>query len=98
MVDQYYNMREIIEPEFHIVKLAIKAMNAVGVTPKIVPIRGGTDGAKLSYMGIPCPNLFAGGHNFHSKYEFIPIKSMEKAVQVIVKIAELNAKQKKISS
>jgi tripeptide aminopeptidase len=98
MVDQYYNMREIIEPEFHIVKLAIKAMKAAGVTPKIVPIRGGTDGAKLSYMGIPCPNLFAGGHNFHSKYEYIPIKSMEKAVQVIVKIAELNARKKKKSS
>ncbi len=97
MVDQYYNMKEIVEPEFHIVKLAIKAMNAVGVTPKIVPIRGGTDGAKLSYMGIPCPNLFTGGHNFHSKYEFIPIKSMEKAVQVIVKIAELNTKKTKKS-
>ncbi|UCH14858.1 MAG: peptidase T [Bacteroidales bacterium] len=95
MIDQYYNMREIIEPEFHIVKLAIKAMNAAGVSPKIVPIRGGTDGAKLSYMGIPCPNIFAGGHNFHSKYEFIPIKSMEKSVKVIVKIAELNAKQNK---
>jgi len=95
MVDQYYNMREIIEPEFHIVKLAVKAMNAVDVIPKIVPIRGGTDGAKLSYMGIPCPNLFAGGHNFHSKYEYIPIKSMEKAVQVIVKITELNAKKDK---
>ncbi len=97
MVDQYYNMKEIVEPKFHIVKLAIKAMNAVGVTPKIVPIRGGTDGAKLSYMGIPCPNLFTGGHNFHSKYEFIPIKSMEKAVQVIVKIAELNTKKTKKS-
>ena len=93
MVDQYYNMREIIEPQFDIVKLAIKAMNAVGVSPKIIPIRGGTDGAKLSYMGLPCPNIFAGGHNFHSKYEYIPIKSMEKAVDVIAKIAELNAKK-----
>jgi tripeptide aminopeptidase len=98
MVDQYYNMREIIEPKYHIIKLAIKAMNAASVTPKIVPIRGGTDGAKLSYMGLPCPNIFTGGHNFHSKYEFIPIKSMEKAVQVIVKIAELNARKKKKSS
>jgi tripeptide aminopeptidase len=93
MVDQYYNMREIIEPRFDIVKLAIKAMNAVGVPPKIIPIRGGTDGAKLSYLGLPCPNIFAGGHNFHSKYEYIPIKSMEKSVEVIVKIAELNAKK-----
>jgi tripeptide aminopeptidase len=93
MVDQYYNMREIIEPQFDIIKLAINAMNAVGVPPKIVPIRGGTDGAKLSYMGLPCPNIFAGGHNFHSKYEYIPIKSMEKAVEVIAKIAELNAKK-----
>ncbi len=93
MVDQYYNMREIIEPRFDIISLAIKAMNAAGVSPKIVPIRGGTDGAKLSYMGLPCPNIFAGGHNFHSKYEYVPIKSMEKAVEVIVKIAELNAVQ-----
>jgi len=93
MVDQYYNMREIIELRYDIVNLAIKAMNAAGVAPKIVPIRGGTDGAKLSYMGLPCPNIFAGGHNFHSKYEYIPIKSMEKAVEVIVKIAELNAAQ-----
>jgi tripeptide aminopeptidase len=95
MVDQYYNMREIIESNFHIVKLAIRAMEEVGVTPKVVPIRGGTDGSKLSYMGLPCPNIFAGGHNFHSKYEFIPIKSMAKAVEVIVKICELNATQKK---
>lgn len=95
MVDQYYNMREIIESNFHIVKLAIKAIEEVGVTPKVVPIRGGTDGSKLSYMGLPCPNIFAGGHNFHSKYEFIPIKSMAKAVEVIVKICELNAIQKK---
>jgi tripeptide aminopeptidase len=98
MVDQYYNMREIIETKFHIINLAKKAMNAAGVKPKIVPIRGGTDGAKLSYMGLPCPNIFTGGHNFHSKYEFIPVKSMEKAVQVIVKIAELNARQNKKSS
>ncbi len=92
MVDQYYNMREKVEPVFHVVELALKAMNEAGVTPKVKPIRGGTDGARLSYMGLPCPNIFSGGHNFHSRYEFIPIKSMEKAVQVIVKVAELNAK------
>jgi tripeptide aminopeptidase len=92
MVDQYYNMKEKIEPVFSIVELAINAMKAVGVTPKIVPIRGGTDGARLSYMGLPCPNLFAGGHNFHSRFEFIPVRSMQKAVEVIVKIIELHAK------
>jgi len=91
MVDQYYNMREKIEPVFHVIELAMKAMNEVGVTPKIKPIRGGTDGARLSYMGLPCPNIFTGGHNYHSRFEFIPIRSMEKAVKVIVKIAELNA-------
>jgi len=91
MVDQYYNMKEKIEPVFHIVELAMKAISARGITPKIIPIRGGTDGSKLSYMGLPCPNLFTGGHNFHSRYEFIPIRSMEKAVEVIVKIVELNA-------
>lgn len=92
LVDQYYNMREKIEPVMHIVELAQKAMEEVGVSPIIKPIRGGTDGSRLSYMGLPCPNIFAGGHNFHSRYEFIPVKSMEKAVQVIMKIAELNAK------
>jgi tripeptide aminopeptidase len=92
LVDQYYNMREKIEPVFHIIELAQRAMNEVGVTPNVKPIRGGTDGARLSYMGLPCPNIFSGGHNFHSRYEYIPIRSMEKAVQVIVKIAELNAK------
>jgi len=89
--DQYYNMREKIKPVMHIVKLVEKAMNAVGVTPIIKPIRGGTDGSHLSYMGLPCPNIFAGGHNFHGKYEYVPIQSMEKAVNVIVKIAELAA-------
>lgn len=93
MIDQYYNMREKIEPVFHVIDLALKAMNEAGVTPKVKPIRGGTDGARLSYMGLPCPNIFTGGHNFHSRYEFIPIKSMEKAVKVIVKIAELNTKE-----
>ncbi len=98
MVDQYYNMKEKIEPVFSIIELAINAMKAVGIAPKIVPIRGGTDGAKLSYMGLPCPNLFTGGHNFHSRFEFIPIRSMQKAVEMIVKIIELHAKQALIIS
>jgi tripeptide aminopeptidase len=89
MVDQYYNMKEKIEPVFHIVDLATKAISARGITPRVNPIRGGTDGSKLSFMGLPCPNIFTGGHNFHSRYEFIPIRSMEKAVEVIVKIVEL---------
>lgn len=89
--DQYYNMREKVEPMMHIVDLAFDAMIAVGVTPLVKPIRGGTDGARLSFMGLPCPNIFAGGHNFHGRYEFVPIQSMEKAVEVIVKIAELVA-------
>jgi tripeptide aminopeptidase len=91
MIDQYYNMREKIEPVFHIIELALKAFKKAGVTPKIKPIRGGTDGSRLSYMGLPCPNIFTGGHNLHSRYEFIPVPSMEKAVEVIVKIANLNA-------
>jgi len=89
MVDQYYNMKEKIEPVFHIVDLASKAISARGITPRVNPIRGGTDGSRLSFMGLPCPNIFTGGHNFHSRYEFIPIRSMEKAVEVIVKIVEL---------
>jgi len=93
MVDQYYNMKEKIEPVFHIVELAKKAIIDRGIIPKIIPIRGGTDGSRLSYMDLPCPNLFAGGHNFHSRFEFIPVRSMEKAVEVIVKISELNASQ-----
>jgi len=91
MSDQYYNMKEKIEPMFHIVELAKKAMIESGIEPRIIPIRGGTDGSRLSYMGLPCPNLFSGGHNFHSRYEFIPVKSMEKAVEVIVKVVEMNA-------
>ena len=90
--DQYYNMKEKILPVFSIVEVAEKAMKAVGVDPIIKPIRGGTDGSQLSFMGLPCPNIFAGGHNFHGKYEYIPLQSMEKAVQVIVKICELTAK------
>lgn len=88
VTDQYYNMKEMIEPVMHIVDLAYKCMQEVGVSPKIVPVRGGTDGAKLSYKGLPCPNIFSGGVNFHGRYEFIPISSMEKATAVIVKIAE----------
>jgi tripeptide aminopeptidase len=91
MMDQYYNMKEKIEPVFEIVVQARKAIQAKGIIPKIMPIRGGTDGSKLSFLGLPCPNIFTGGHNFHSRFEFIPVKSMEKAVEVIVKIVELNA-------
>ncbi|MEJ2585311.1 MAG: peptidase T [Robiginitalea sp.] len=89
--DQYYNMKEKITPVFPIVEVAEEAMKAVGVTPIIKPIRGGTDGSQLSFKGLPCPNIFAGGHNFHGKYEYIPVESMEKAVEVIVKICELTA-------
>lgn len=92
LVDQYFNMKEKIEPVFHIIELAKNAMNACGVETKVIPIRGGTDGARLSYMGLPCPNIFAGGHNFHSRFEYIPVKSMEKAVEVILKIVEMNGK------
>jgi len=91
--DQYYNMKEKIEPVKHIVELAEKAMIAVGVKPIIKAIRGGTDGSQLSYKGLPCPNIFAGGHNFHGKYEFVPLESMIKATEVIIKIAELAAKK-----
>lgn len=87
--DSYYNMKEIILPVTHIIELAKRAMLDLGITPIIRPIRGGTDGARLSYMGLPCPNIFNGGHNYHGRYEFIPVESMEKAVQVIVRIAEL---------
>jgi len=91
--DQYYNMREKVEPVFHIVDIAEKAMKELGITPLIKPIRGGTDGSQLSYKGLPCPNIFAGGHNFHGKYEYVPVESMVKATEVIVKIAELTAKK-----
>ena len=90
--DQYYNMREKVEPVYHIVEQAKQAMIELGITPDIKPIRGGTDGARLSYMGLPCPNLFTGGHNYHGKHEFIPLESMEKAVEVILKIVELSTK------
>lgn len=87
--DQYYNMREKIEPVMHIIDLAHEAMVESGVKPLVKPIRGGTDGSQLSYKGLPCPNIFAGGHNFHGRFEFVPVPSMEKAQQVIVKIAQL---------
>ncbi|MCB2287533.1 peptidase T [Clostridium algidicarnis] len=87
--DQYYNMKEKIEPVKHVVDIAFKAMEQEGVTPIVIPIRGGTDGARLSYMGLPTPNIFAGGENFHGKYEFVCKESMEKAVEVIIKIVEL---------
>ena len=90
--DQYFNMKEKIEPVKHIVDTASKAMEAVGVVPDIRPIRGGTDGARLSYMGLPTPNIFTGGHNFHGKYEFIPTYAMEKSVEVILKIIEMYSK------
>lgn len=91
--DQYYNMREKIEPVFHIVDIAREAMEELGIEPIIQPIRGGTDGSQLSFMGLPCPNIFAGGANFHGKYEYLPVDSMEKAIKVIVKIAELTAQR-----
>ena len=89
--DQYYNMKEKIDPEMHVIDLVLKAMQATGVAPKVKPIRGGTDGAQLSFRGLPCPNIFAGGVNFHGPHEFVSIQSMEKAMQVIVKICEMTA-------
>lgn len=89
ITDQYYNMREKIEPVMYIVDIARKAMENVGVTPKVQPIRGGTDGAQLSFKGLPCPNIFAGGLNFHGRYEFVPVQSMQKAMDVIVEICRI---------
>ncbi len=91
--DQYYNMREMVEPVYKIVDIAKKAMEELDIKPLVKPIRGGTDGARLSYMGLPCPNIFAGGHNFHGKFEYVPLESMEKATQVILKIVELYARE-----
>jgi len=91
--DQYYNMKEKVKPVYHIIEIAEQAMKELGIKPMIKPIRGGTDGAQLSYMGLPCPNIFAGGHNFHGKYEYVPVESMIKATEVIVKIAEITAKK-----
>ncbi|MEC4117824.1 peptidase T [Myroides phaeus] len=93
--DQYFNMREKVEPVMHIVDIAEQAMKELDIKPLIKAIRGGTDGSQLSYMGLPCPNIFAGGHNFHGKYEYVPVESMVKATQVIVKIAELTAQKGK---
>lgn len=90
---QYYNMRKEVEPHYHIIEKAVKAMEMEGIKPRIQPIRGGTDGANLSFKGLPCPNIFAGGHNFHGKMEFIPVESMEKASKVILNIISLFAKQ-----
>lgn len=90
---QYYNMRKEVEPHYHIVEKAVKAMEMEGITPCIKPIRGGTDGANLSFMGLPCPNIFAGGHNFHGKMEFVPVESMEKARNVILNIISLFAEE-----
>ena len=92
--DQYYNMREKVEPVMHIIDLVSLAMKNVGIVPKVKPIRGGTDGAQLSFKGLPCPNIFAGGLNFHGRYEFVPIQSMEKASALIVEIARLVAEAK----
>ncbi len=94
ITDQYYNMREKVEPVKYIVDLAEEAMKDLGIKPLIKPIRGGTDGSRLSYMGLPCPNIFAGGHNFHGKYEYVPVESMQKAVEVIVRICERTATTK----
>lgn len=91
--DQYFNMKEKIEPVMHIVTLAEEAMKKAGIKPIIKPIRGGTDGSQLSFMGLPCPNIFAGGHNFHGRYEYVPVESMQKAIEVIVNIATLVAKE-----
>lgn len=93
MKDSYYNMGKMIEPVYEIVEMAKKVMEDLGIEPLVLPIRGGTDGSRLSYMGLPCPNIFAGGHNFHGKHEFVPVQSMEKAVQVVLGIVDGFAKQ-----
>ncbi len=93
MKDQYYNMREKVEPVMYVVDFAQQAMEELGIKPNVKPIRGGTDGARLSYMGLPTPNIFAGGHNFHGRFEFVPVQSMMKATEVIVRISELVAKK-----
>ena len=93
MSDQYYNMKEKVEPVMHIVNIAEEAMKSLNIEPIIKPIRGGTDGSQLSYMGLPCPNIFAGGHNFHGRYEYVPVESILKATEVICKIAELTAEK-----
>ena len=89
--DQYYNMKEKIDPNMHVIDIVLKAMQETGVTPKVEPIRGGTDGAQLSFRGLPCPNIFAGGVNFHGPHEFVSIQVMQKAVQVITRICAITA-------
>ena len=89
--DQYFNMREKIEPVFHILEIAKRAIEDLGIQPKIIPVRGGTDGSRLSFMGLPCPNIFAGGHNFHGKFEYVPLESMIAATNVIISIVALYA-------
>jgi len=89
--DQYYNMKKMIDPHPQILAVARAAYEALGIAPRVIPVRGGTDGSRLSYMGLPTPNLFAGGHNMHGRYEFVPVSSLEKAAQVIIKICELAA-------
>ena len=96
ITDQYFNMKEKVEPHMHIVDIAEKAMKALNIKPLIKPIRGGTDGSQLSYMGLPCPNIFAGGHNFHGKYEYLPVNSMISAIKVICKVCEITTDYKKI--
>ena len=93
--DQYFNMKEKVESVMHIIDIAEEAMKQLHIKPIIKPIRGGTDGSQLSYMGLPCPNIFAGGHNFHGRYEYVPVESMLKATEVICKIAELTAAKAK---
>ncbi len=92
--DSYYNMKQQILPHPHIIEIAKAAMQQLDIEPKVKPIRGGTDGSRLSYMGLPCPNLFTGGHNFHGKHEYVCLDSMEKAAQLIIKISQLTAEQK----
>ena len=94
ITDQYFNMKEKVEPHMHIVDIAEKAMETLNIKPLIKPIRGGTDGSQLSYMGLPCPNIFAGGHNFHGKYEYLPVNSMLSAIQVICKVCEITTDYK----
>lgn len=95
ITDQYFNMKEKILPVMHTVDIAEEAMKELDIKPLIKAIRGGTDGSQLSFMGLPCPNIFAGGHNFHGRYEYVPVESMMKATEVICKIAELTAKKQK---
>ena len=95
MKDQYFNMKEIIESKYFLIENAVQGYRKAGIEPVIEPVRGGTDGARLSFMGLPCPNLFTGGHNYHGRYEYIPLESMEKAVEVIVNLSVVPGKSKK---